>query len=162
MSALVPGVIVGEVGGGAIQHDGEFRPGDHIVLARSCPGRGAGAIAIVPVAVEGVAQGGCGRVDARGSVGSGQAEDGLDGGMVELGVQTVGVESDQFGQPVLGLAELLGHGLVLVLFQSLAQVAEGEFECGVSAGVVEHQAAFEGVAEAGAGMVGVEDAEEAG
>ncbi len=82
--------------------------------------------------------------------------------MVEPGVQTVGVESDQLGQPVLGFAELLGHGRVLVLFQSLAQVAEGEFERCIPAGVVEHQAAFEGFAEAGAGMVGVEDAEEAG
>ncbi|MET7638639.1 hypothetical protein [Streptomyces sp. NPDC005438] len=48
------------------------------------------------------------------------------------------------------------------MFQSLAQVTEGEFECRVSAGVIEHQAAFEGVAEAGAGMVGVKDTEEAG
>ncbi|SED28698.1 hypothetical protein SAMN05428954_0014 [Streptomyces sp. 2112.3] len=115
-----------------------------------------------PVEVEGVAQGGSGGVDACGGVRSGHPEDSLDGRMVELGVQAAGVDGDQFGQAILGFAQLCRHRRVLVLFQCLAQVAEGELERGVAASVVEHQAAFEGFAEAGAGMVGIEDAEEAG
>ncbi|MET7701686.1 hypothetical protein [Streptomyces sp. NPDC005485] len=162
MAALVPGFVVREVCGSTVEHDSESRPGDDVVLARPSPGRDACAVAIVPVAMEGVAKGGCGGADACGGVGGGQAEDGFEGSVVELGVQAVGIESDQLGQPVTGFAELLGHGRVVVLFQSLAQVAEGEFERRVPAGAVEHQAAFKGFAEADAGMVGVEDAEEAG
>ncbi|KOX08878.1 hypothetical protein ADL05_27620 [Nocardiopsis sp. NRRL B-16309] len=69
------------------------------------------------------AQGGCSSADARWGIRCGEAEYSFDSGVIEMSIQTIGVKSDQFGKPILSLAELFDHGSVLVLFQSLAQIS---------------------------------------